>query len=119
MTTDKHIDIAGYLHLGLGALVMLAGLIVMLIMGGVGILSQDAAAFVASLGVGVGIGVLLLIIGLPSMIAGFGLVRRRSWARTLALVISVVNLFNFPFGTALGVYTFWVLLKDESRTQFA
>jgi hypothetical protein len=24
-----------------------------------------------------------------------------------------------PFGTALGIYTFWVLLNDEGRRQFS
>ena len=32
-----------------------------------------------------------------------------------ALALAVVNLFVLPFGTALAIYTFWVLLHNEAR----
>jgi hypothetical protein len=40
----------------------------------------------------------------------------KSWARIIAIVVGCLNLIHVPFGTALGVYTLWVLLKDESRS---
>lgn len=43
----------------------------------------------------------------------------RPWARLLALGLAVVNLVLLPFGTALGAYACWVLLKDEGRKLFA
>jgi hypothetical protein len=42
----------------------------------------------------------------------------RSPGRTLALALSVLNLFVLPFGTALGIYSLWVLLHNESRALF-
>jgi len=30
-------------------------------------------------------------------------------------MLSLINLFVVPFGTALGVYAFWVLLRERSR----
>ena len=39
-------------------------------------------------------------------------------AGTCALVLAVVNLFVLPFGTALAIYTFWVLLHNEARALF-
>ncbi len=40
---------------------------------------------------------------------------RERWARVLALVLAFLLLFiNIPFGTAVGVYTMWVLLPGES-----
>lgn len=42
--------------------------------------------------------------------AGWGLLERRPWARTLAIVLAVLALLDLPFGTALGIYTLWVLL---------
>ena len=39
-------------------------------------------------------------------------------ARLLALGLAVVNLVLLPFGTALGAYACWVLLKDEGRRVF-
>ena len=47
-----------------------------------------------------------------------GLKRRRTSARLAALVLAVANLIIVPFGTALGVYTFWVLLNDDARREF-
>lgn len=50
---------------------------------------------------------------------GWALRRRRYWARPLGLVLGVLNLFILPFGTALGLYTLWVLLGHEARQAFA
>jgi hypothetical protein len=51
--------------------------------------------------------------------AGWGLLRREPWARNVAVVLAFVSLFfNVPFGTALGVYTLWVLLPAESDVAY-
>ena len=50
---------------------------------------------------------------------GIGLRGRKAWARPVALVLAVLNLFFLPFGTALAAYAFWVLLSDETRRAFA
>lgn len=42
----------------------------------------------------------------------------RPWARTLALGLAVVNMVLLPFGTALGAYACWVLLRDDGRRVF-
>jgi hypothetical protein len=47
------------------------------------------------------------------LIGGYGLLKYWNWARILVIVIAILNLFNFPFGTALGVYSLWVLFKPE------
>lgn len=38
----------------------------------------------------------------------------KDWARAFAIVLAVVNLVLVPFGTALGIYTLWVLLHHAS-----
>ena len=50
--------------------------------------------------------------------AGRAIRQHRAAGRTGALGLSVVNLFVLPFGTALAIYTFWVLLHDEVRALF-
>jgi hypothetical protein len=47
-----------------------------------------------------------------------GLARARPWARNLALILAAFNLLLLPLGTALGVYTLWVLLHEGVREQF-
>ena len=49
---------------------------------------------------------------------GRGLRERRRWARHGGLVLAVLNLFILPFGTALGVYTLWVLVHQQARREF-
>jgi uncharacterized membrane protein YozB (DUF420 family) len=52
------------------------------------------------------------------LIVGWGLLERQPWARTLAIVLGVIGLFEPPFGTALGIYTLWVLLPAQSEEEF-
>ncbi len=59
------------------------------------------------------IGGTLLILAAGGVCVGLGLMQHRSWARISAIVLGVLALFHPPFGTALGIYTLWVLLADE------
>jgi len=60
----------------------------------------------------------VLVLSLPSLVLGYGLYYLRPWARVLGLVLSALHLLNMPFGTALGLYGFWILLKPESEALF-
>ena len=64
------------------------------------------------------VGFLFIGFAAIGLIVGWGLLERQPWARTLALVLAVIGLFEPPFGTALGVYTFWVLLPAKSEEEF-
>jgi hypothetical protein len=55
----------------------------------------------------------LLLMSIPRFVAAYGLLNRRPWARTLTLVVSAVGALDFPVGTALGVYAFWVLTRRD------
>jgi hypothetical protein len=46
----------------------------------------------------------------PSLAGGIGLLFRQRWARTLLVVLSVMELLLFPVGTAIGVVGLWILL---------
>lgn len=60
-----------------------------------------------------------LVIALPSLIAGWGLLNNRSWAMILALIVGCLRLFSFPIGTAIGIYTIWVFVEDNRLKQQA
>lgn len=64
------------------------------------------------------LGIVILVKAACGFIAGWGLLQRESWARMVVLVLAFVSLFNIPFGTALGVYTLWALLPNQSRQEF-
>jgi hypothetical protein len=60
----------------------------------------------------------LAILAAGGLCVGLGLMQRAAWARTAAIVLGVLALFHPPFGTALGVYSLWVLLSDESGDEY-
>ena len=62
--------------------------------------------------------VLLLVAGAANAWAGNALKRGQPNGRLATLVLAVPNLFVLPFGTALGIYAFWVLLHNEARAKF-
>jgi hypothetical protein len=65
------------------------------------------------------IGVIFLLVAMPSIAAGVGLLRYRSWGRMLTLILSFLRLLEFPFGTFTAIYSFWVLLSQDGRNFFS
>jgi hypothetical protein len=64
------------------------------------------------------IGAVLLVSAAIGVAIGWGLLVRQSWARMLAIVFGGIGLVDIPFGTALGVYTLWVLLPAQSEEEY-
>jgi hypothetical protein len=64
------------------------------------------------------IGVFLLASSVAGFLAGWGLLNYRPWARILTLILGVISLIHVPLGTALGIYTLWVLLPAESEREY-
>lgn len=120
---EKHVTVVGALHIGLGVLGVLAALIVLVatIVPGVLVLSIEREelplAILAT--VGCGVALLLIVTFVPAIVGGIGLLKFRSWARYLVLILAVFDLFNVPIGTVVGIYTFWVLIQDETVRLFA
>lgn len=123
---DTHVRILGILHLVFGGLGILLAIFFLVLFGGItGAIGLNASnsddALIAIPIVG-GIGALIVVattaLALPGLLAGWGLLQYKPWARTLTLVLSVFELFHVPFGTALGFYGFWVLLSPEGTALF-
>jgi len=57
-------------------------------------------------------------VAIAGVIAGWGLLDRRPWARMLAIVLGCISLIHFPVGTALGVYTLWVLIPEGGEIEY-
>lgn len=55
---------------------------------------------------------------LPSFVAGYGLLKRKKWARTWAIISAVLAGAQFPMGTAVTVYTFWFLFSEPGKQLF-
>jgi hypothetical protein len=59
--------------------------------------------------------VLLALLSVPALVGGWGLLKRKPWARLLVLIVSFLSLPGFPVGTLIGGFSIWVLMSDESR----
>jgi hypothetical protein len=60
----------------------------------------------------------LFILAIGGVSLGIGLTRRTAWARVAGIILGALALFHPPFGTALGIYTLWVLLPDEHGYEY-
>jgi hypothetical protein len=118
-----HIDLLGLLQLAWGGMGLLLSAALLLLAGAAAAIAHTVrtdtftATFTALLFVV--FAAALALGGWANAWVGKGLRRHRPAARTGALAVSVVNLFVLPFGTALAIYTYWVLLHDEARALFA
>ena len=111
----QHIDTVAWIHIAFGALGVLAALAVGGVVGGAGFFADDAQTAGILVLVAGFIAVGLALLSVPSLVGGWGLLKRRPWARMLVLIVSFLNLLNFPLGTLAGGYSIWVLMNDESR----
>ena len=111
----QHIDILGWLYIAMGALGILTGFIVFAVLGGAGLLSRDAGTAALTAGIGFFVALLVAVLSVPNIICGWGLLKRKSWSRVLAIVLGCLHLLSFPFGTAIGIYSLWSLTQPEAQ----
>lgn len=108
----KHVRILGWLHVVLGVIDLLMGMAAFGIMSGIGVVSGDPAAFGIMSLIGGFAGAFMLLMALPNLLVGFGLLRNwGGWVIVLAVILGIINLMNFPIGTAIALYTFWIAWK--------
>ena len=119
---EKHVTLVGALHIGYSAFQLVMALIgfIFIVGGGLigGFISQEEIVFAVTFVVGAIICLWILMVSLPSIIGGIALLRYKPWGRYMVLVLSVLALFNIPLGTAIGAYSIWVLVQDETAKLF-
>ena len=118
MDNNKHLTILSILLITFDTIIFLLGIGFIKGFTMLGAFVQDSTANLVLSSIGTIVGSVLLIVSIPAIIAGIGLIYRKSWSRILALIICVIKLLNIPFGTALGVYGIWVLMQDETIELF-
>lgn len=121
-----HIDVLGLLHTVWGTFAALAGLSLVILSAGTDAAMSNGAVspVVRATGATAAVwllaaaGVFLLLAGVSMLVTGQRLRQARPRARLAALVLALPNLLLLPFGTALGIYTYWVLLNNDARVVF-
>lgn len=123
MAPADHNKALGILHLAYGGFsVFLMGMISIFVLGTFGVLAINQSGgeavplgLMAAIMVFVGL-INVLIIG-PSFLAGYALLKKKRWAKTVGIIAGVLAGMSFPFGTAVCVYTCGSSLgKKEGRS---
>jgi len=120
---QKHITVVGALRIGSAIVGLMAAAIIVLLTLGPGLIAHcvdgndEALAILAM--IGVPIAFFFVVLSAADIIGGIGILRHKNWARYLVMIHSVLDVFNVPIGTALGVYCIWVLAQDETARIFS
>jgi fructose-specific phosphotransferase system IIC component len=111
---NTQVKIVGWLWIVNGMLSILMAIIGLAVINWPGIVPNPRDSLLASTGA--------LCFFLPGIIAyivaGYGLLKYKSWARILAIILAILNLILFPIGTALGIYTLVIMFNDETKALF-
>jgi len=110
---EKHINTVAALQIGLSIFNLLIAFLIFTVLKLVGGFVDDAnGATILSLIADI-LAIVFIIISFPGILAGMGLYKRKEWARVMTLILSVIEIFSFPFGTAIGIYSIWALTQPE------
>jgi hypothetical protein len=119
------VDLLGVLFIVWGLLTTLVGVSTLALgVGAVALITSanrsEGGQFAAGLTAAVftALAVIAILWGAAHVVVGVPLRRRRGWARIMALMLGSIDLLLLPYGTALGVYTLWVLLSEKGREIF-
>lgn len=115
---QKHIQLLGIIYILYHAIGLIFAWLIWGVMSGIGMLSGDPQAATIMTFIGTMIATLLFALSAPGVVGGIGLLKGWWWARYLVLILGLLNLIQVPLGTILGIYTFWVLMQDETVAYF-
>ena len=122
MPIDTHVRVAAWLHIALGILWVSIGALFGLLFGAfgafMGAAAQGSATGIVALVAGFGVALFLIIVAFPvlEIVGGVLLLRGSPAGRVITIVFSVLELINIPFGTAVGIYSLWALLREVPPT---
>ena len=122
---QTHVKVVGALFIAVSAFGLLAALFIILSFGLsagiVGIAADPADAEIAQPVLAIIATVLttvLLVVSIPGIIVGWGLLTFKPWARIAGIVLAALHLLYVPIGTALGIYELWVLFNSDTERLF-
>lgn len=118
----SHVNFLGVLQLTWGAIGLVLGVSLLLLAGGAAAIARttpgDSLTAMMTALLFLLFATALGLAGWANMWVGRGVRQLRPAGRTGAFIVSVINLFVLPFGTALAIYSFWVLLHNDARALF-
>lgn len=122
MRVAEHVHVLAILWFVDGALLLIPAIIMAVLASVVTLpLERHGAspiAFVFAPGLFMFLAIIFVISAALRFIAGGGLLKLEPWGRIFALVMAFLDLIHIPLGTALGVYTLYVLLPDAAGDEY-
>jgi hypothetical protein len=112
---EHHVRLVGLLNIVVGAFSGLIAIFQFLFFGGP--LTIAVYLSIQTLVVTVWLWIMLLLT-VPSIVIGVGLLSFRGWARVSGILLAVFQLLNLPLGTLVGLYSLWVLFSDDADMIF-
>ncbi|MDX6446162.1 MAG: hypothetical protein QOH71_3236 [Blastocatellia bacterium] len=120
MTPEQHNKYLGWAHVVYAVLHALMGVVVsVIVIVMFSTLPNSSRGNPPPMGFLIAMAIFMLIftvgISIPSMIAGYALLKRKRWAKIAAIVAGAFAAMQVPIGTAVCVYTFWFLFSEPGR----
>ncbi|MHC4643447.1 MAG: serine/threonine-protein kinase [Planctomycetota bacterium] len=112
-TIGEHLGFVAVLRIVWGTLGLLLGAAIVAIMVGPAIFENDPKAIKILSAFALLPAGFIWLTSILDVIAGIGLLKRRNWARILGIIGGILDLLAIPVGTAIGIYTIWILTKKE------
>lgn len=117
---ESHVKAVGIINIAFSILFLLAAILIFTVLNIVAKIPEvDEEAVRILQIVAVAVPWFLIVVALPGIIGGIGLLKYQGWARILILILSFLDLLNFPIGTATGIYSIWVLFDKRTEKLFA
>jgi hypothetical protein len=114
MTAEEHnktLATLWFIYGGMHGLTLLALLLLVFVVK----IATPGASLISTFWIAAGVAVfviLLLVVGLWPLLVGYGLKKRRQWAKPLGIFLGAISLVNIPVGTALGIYAIKFLRSE-------
>lgn len=114
----SQVAITAWLHIALSGLTLLAGMGLFVASMVLGLFSLHSLPIVG--GLGFVFFFVFLLVSLPGLLVGWGLLNYAPWARIVGIIISVLSLVHpaVGVGTAIGIYSLYVLLHPDTAALF-
>ena len=114
---NDHIKLLSALHIAWSLLLLAGGIFAFVVLGLGGVAAEEEVEVFILFTAMVVIAILFLM-GAVGVVGAFGLIQRRNWGRFMVMVVSALWLLKVPAGTALGIYSFYVLTREDIVDEF-
>ena len=115
----KHVTVVGSMQIGFSALGLIAAVTIFVALTFArAVVGEDDIPQTVLRFLSISLPILIGSLSLLGLIAGICLLLYKPWARYVVIVLSTIGCINIPVGTAIGIYSIWVLIQDETVKLF-